>query len=592
MNRDRPDHRASRLCFSLLFCLWAVVLSVFETHAGEGTSLTELPTGPLGKHLQVLIENGPVMTVDDAYAQLRAGQFMAIDTDVPKFGIGAPPVWLHLPIRNNTDTPISRQLVIGISWLDNVDAYLLREGEVQIHRAAGDSAASLIHPRPGLGFVLEISIPPGDSDLFLRVATPDPMLIPVRLLDERQTNAFQVRLGYAYGSLYGLLLALILYNFLLAAGLRESSPLDYSLYLGAFALTHFAYTGHGYTWLWPDSPNLQRYVIPFLMVAFSCLGLRFAKGFLALRQHAPRTYLISNVFSGIGLLGLPLSIVLLPQKHTLLFAFVFVLLFSVMMVWLGAAAVIRGQVAGRYFLAAALAAMAGAACTALTVWVGIPYHPLTFHAAAIGMAIEGILLALALAYRMREYQHARQKAEVLARTDPLTQLLNRRALLELAEPLWHGCERKQRPFSVMMIDIDHFKKINDAHGHEAGDRVLKAIAKCIAQACRASDLAARWGGEEFLLILPETSLQQAGNLAERLRQQILALRCHADGESIPLSASIGVAQRADHENLEQLIRQADWWLYEAKQTGRNRVGGISEELLAGLATPGNVDSAG
>ena len=142
-------------------------------------------------------------------------------------------------------------------------------------------------------------------------------------------------------------------------------------------------------------------------------------------------------------------------------------------------------------------------------------------------------------------------------------------------PLWNTAKRNRRPLSAMMVDIDFFKKINDTHGHAMGDKVLQAVSGLLAEACRSSDFAARWGGEEFIILLPETYGEQAGVLAERLRTRIEEMRLGTLRKPIQLSASFGIAERGAHESLDQLINDADEWLYRAKEAGRNRVSGFS-----------------
>ena len=553
--------------------LWLIALHVAIVGA---TDLAALPADPLGRWLDVLAEKKEhPLTIEEAQEQLRQGNFTQGKEEVLKFGIGAPPLWLHLAIDNDGRQPVGRRLQIENSWLDRIDVYIVHGGKVIQRLRAGDAEATAQHPQVGLGYVFDLKLPPGRSDLMVRIATPDPLLVPVRLLDTEQIGALAHQYDYGYGLLYGFLLALIAYNSMLFIGLRERSYLDYTLYLGSFTLLNLSYTGHGYAWLWPGNPALQQYAIPLLMVIFGCLGLRFADGFLDLRRHEPNTHRLVRWTTISSLLVVCLAIVAQRQSEAVLFAFIFVFAFSILMVWLGLVAVRHGRVAGRYFLAAALTSMLGNTATALAVWFGLTYTPVAFHAAGWGVVAEGILLALALAYRMRQDQRARLHAEHLARTDPLTGLLNRRAFLEIAIPLWNNAKRNRRPLSAMMVDIDFFKKINDTHGHAMGDKVLQAVSALLAEACRSSDFAARWGGEEFIILLPETCGEQAGVLAERLRTRIEEMRLGTLRKPIQLSASFGIAERGAHESLDQLINDADEWLYRAKEAGRNRVSGFS-----------------
>ena len=162
----------------------------------------------------------------------------------------------------------------------------------------------------------------------------------------------------------------------------------------------------------------------------------------------------------------------------------------------------------------------------------------------------------------------------LAMTDGLTGALNRRAFVNVARREVARSARHRSPLSVIALDLDHFKSVNDEHGHAAGDAVLQRLCAAIEATVRDEDVLGRLGGEEFALLLPETALPQAARLADRLRRVIAALRFEADGEteSFTVTASLGVAQlRAGEACLENTLLRADRALYAAKCGGRDRV---------------------
>ncbi|MCL1479274.1 MAG: GGDEF domain-containing protein [Marinobacter sp.] len=188
------------------------------------------------------------------------------------------------------------------------------------------------------------------------------------------------------------------------------------------------------------------------------------------------------------------------------------------------------------------------------------------------MVVDAILLMLALADLVRKNEEARTAAEQNAQTDLLTGLNNRRGFLPVAESLWSLVTRKNRNVCVAMIDIDRFKNINDQYGHAVGDKVLKAVADELDRSRRRGDLLARWGGEEFTLLLPETSEAEALKVAERFRHNIEQLVTNDRGRLIQCTISIGVTSRhAEHVTLDQAIARADEELYRAKLQGRNQV---------------------
>jgi diguanylate cyclase (GGDEF)-like protein len=130
-----------------------------------------------------------------------------------------------------------------------------------------------------------------------------------------------------------------------------------------------------------------------------------------------------------------------------------------------------------------------------------------------------------------------------------------------------------RPLSLALVAIDHFKRINDHHSHAVGDEALKAVARALQASAREADTVARWGGEEFAVLLPDTVLETARAAAERLRQAVEAIDCSAFAPGLRLAVSIGLASDAGFGHHERLLSRADAALYRAKQEGRNRVCG-------------------
>jgi diguanylate cyclase (GGDEF)-like protein/PAS domain S-box-containing protein len=170
-------------------------------------------------------------------------------------------------------------------------------------------------------------------------------------------------------------------------------------------------------------------------------------------------------------------------------------------------------------------------------------------------------------------QQQKLALEQLAATDTLTGLATRRRLHEMADNELARARRTGGPLSLVMVDIDHFKSINDRFGHETGDRVLAGVAELLRNELRSIDLAARWGGEEFCLLLPDTNPQAALEVAERLRAAVELMPADApDGSAIAVTASFGVATSGYREaDLHQLVDAADQAMYRAKHEGRNRV---------------------
>ena len=170
-------------------------------------------------------------------------------------------------------------------------------------------------------------------------------------------------------------------------------------------------------------------------------------------------------------------------------------------------------------------------------------------------------------------EHTRRRLHELAMTDPLTGLRNRRHFIEGAQRALALAQRHDQPLALLVVDVDHFKRINDAHGHAVGDEVLVEIGKRCGAALRGTDLLARWGGEEFIALLPDTPAPLAQQLGHRLREAAAAATHPL--MSAAVTVSVGVAGRAAGcaaaTTLDALISAADGALYEAKHAGRDRV---------------------
>jgi diguanylate cyclase (GGDEF)-like protein len=173
----------------------------------------------------------------------------------------------------------------------------------------------------------------------------------------------------------------------------------------------------------------------------------------------------------------------------------------------------------------------------------------------------------------RSVDAMRQRLIELVGTDPLTGALNRRALELRLRREWRGAKRRGSALAVLAVDLDNFKPINDTHGHAAGDTVLRELADVMRMTVRDTDVIARVGGDEFVLLLPDTGWQGAITLAERLRRHVDE-QTFAGEQRIPLTVSIGIAlaRGADDVRATDLLEEADRSLYRAKTSGRNRIG--------------------
>ncbi len=173
---------------------------------------------------------------------------------------------------------------------------------------------------------------------------------------------------------------------------------------------------------------------------------------------------------------------------------------------------------------------------------------------------------------LKETERLQARLQYMAMYDALTETLSRRALIQQLEAEIQRARRHSRQFSILMLDIDHFKNVNDTYGHIAGDAVLRELALTLNATTRRSDYVGRYGGEEFMVLLPETPLEKAALLAEKLRKAVSLLVVQAEGHTIEnTTISLGAAGFEDDPSVESFINRSDKGLYKAKKNGRNQV---------------------
>lgn len=208
-------------------------------------------------------------------------------------------------------------------------------------------------------------------------------------------------------------------------------------------------------------------------------------------------------------------------------------------------------------------------------------------ALSVGLILTLVAVPPYLALMLARMQELTCQITESARRDPLTGTLNRRALFEELPREIARARRGHRPLSVLIADLDHFKRVNDTYGHQAGDEALVAFAAALQNGLRAADRLARYGGEEFVVVLPETGPEEARVVAERLRKAVAAVRLAHGDATIAFTASFGVVGGCPTaDDPEALIGQADRALYQAKDGGRNRVAlAVPLDLEAVIALP-------
>ena len=419
----------------------------------------------------------------------------------------------------------------------------------------------------------------------------------------------RMTLNNFYTFYFGILSVILLFNIFLLMVMRERLYLYYIAYIASFVLFTSTLSG-SYLCLGLPGWSEGLHTVGTLVVLFMVL---FSGVFLELKDRLPRMHQIFKVFAFIFAL-FTLAIAYDLSHASFWFNIISSIFFSTLLVvavivWL------QGYVKARYYLAALIVYMVSMGLMTLTFNSVLENSDLSRYLFLGGAFIEIIFFSLILASRFHDIQadkikiqtelikekehneylleekiaqrtddlmvanqHLEQKAKELeetkvqltieATTDSLTGLFNRRYFSEISLNSFKMAQRYRQSLSIMMLDIDKFKMINDTYGHAVGDKVLVSCSQTLMDEARESDVVARYGGEEFIFLLPQTSLEEATVLAERIQNKLCK---KAQEINVTLSIGIAIFEDGVDKSIEDIIKKADKALYKAKESGRNKL---------------------
>jgi diguanylate cyclase (GGDEF)-like protein len=569
---------------SLLLCLIFAVLSLPVSGIERKQAIIDLSQQKsltAGEYANFFQESSAPLTLEQAIERFDNSPMNMGSGQSLSLGISVSPVWLkvRLLLPENED-PLYR-FSVETPWLDYIDAWLVHNGKIIKQVRGGDALAYSDRPMQYRYFAFESPLPEGETTLYMRVETVGPMAIPLYISEAKLATQRDVSSGYQYGFLYGIMVALAVYNLIIYFSIRHKEYGLYALYLLGFVANSLSYTGQLHTWITPDwGAYFQDWMDIFLMITYSIAGLHFARVLLNTRFYAPLLDKVTTAVTVVIPIGMIISAAFNQLTIALLLAFILNSSFAILFIVLGQQALKHNVPAARLFLICSVTAATCICISTAAVWGLVPYNDFTFKLIELGVAFEAIFLAFLLAQRFRLAEIEKQLAVRTARQDALTGLNNRTGFEHLVHPMWHQHVRRKRDVSLILIDIDHFKKINDQYGHAIGDEVLRCVAALLEHGSRRGDIIARWGGEEFLLFLPDTSEEQANQHAERLRILIEDAVIDSGEANIQFTASFGVCgtkeglladTKLTEDVLEHMINVADKALYDVKQSGRNSV---------------------
>lgn len=604
------DHR--RWLFACLALLWACA-GFAAVPSSSTPALPDLPPG---------ISSGDVQVMEDPTAHARLGwiignhaDFRNITARVPNFHFTSSAYWFRIPLRNNNDRDAPLFLNVNHPTLDHLTLYTVHAGGQIDVVHSGDRMPARDRPYPGTSLALPFTLGPAESaDLYLRVRSDaGSLMVPVEIVTNATLRSKVLFERLIHGVLLGLFGTLFVYNLAVFCFLRQRTYLYYVIYLLSGYLAIASLDGFGAILLSPGNTWIGNEGTPLFSHFSFCMVLLFSRAFLDTRtvpwlDRWIKLLMVCAAAFGISPLVLPIG---MSYRLSMLMIFAFPMVCTAVgiVMWK------RGCKEARFYILGQAASWIGLLVFGAMEMGILPYRLLLFESIAIGIAVDALMLSLALADRFRQIRLAREaaeaysrklledrsaelerivaqrtadldaarcRAETLATTDVLTGMLNRRGLLELAERDLEIALRHGQPLSVVVFDVDHFKRVNDTYGHLRGDGVLRELAEAARSSVRATDLLGRMGGEEFILVMPNTSYFEAGVAAERLRTGIES-GVRVGDPPVSVTASFGVSTLTpDCQTMDGLQSSADSALYIAKRRGRNCVVAAgSEREMAG-----------
>ncbi|EHK62345.1 diguanylate cyclase [Halomonas sp. GFAJ-1] len=507
------------------------------------------------------------------------------------FGYTQSDIWLRTQLHNDSDEAASWLVQFEYPFLDHVTLYTLR-GQLSEAQHSGSALPVSTRALEHRQAVFPLTLEAGEKvTLYTHVSASGSKFLSYALMAPEAFYAQNDRHNFWLATYFGMLLALSTYNLLLFFGLKERVFLYYALFAFGFTLAILTFNGLGTLIFWSFLGDNSARLVAIGFTFASTMGTLFAQSFLNTALYCPRWHRTLSFFRGYCWLAL-MAVMLLPTQPALRLMDITGFTASLLILACGIYCSWRRVPSARLFVLAWSLFLLGAAVFALRNLGLLPANFITLHGIQIGSALEMLLLSFALAARFNKLKKQKEQAQAetvamlkhqetlleakvaertyalerLANHDMLTGLLNRNGLARCASQALERSRQQHTPLSLFMCDLDRFKPINDAHGHEAGDFVLQQVAKRLAHLARNNDHCARFGGDEFVVLFEGLCDPKAiDELRCRIEQAIQQPIKLPDGKLICIGVSIGTSTSYDaNATLESLMREADHNMYAVK----------------------------
>lgn len=553
------------------------------------------------------------------------------------FGFSEKAYWLKVPIIN--PHPANEEWVLEIAYplLDRVEIYAVNEAQQVVgFYHAGDRAIGkekqIAHPN----IAFPVQFPHQEPyTLYIHVKSEGSTQVPLTIWSWSDFISNSIIHFLFQGFFYGMVLIMALYNLVVWLVVRQRVYLSYVAYILFLTIFQISLHGLGMLYIWREYTWLNEYITSISLILLLASISFFVRDFFEIRKYS-QTLNQLTLYSFYLYLLLSVVFIFIPYSVSIRIGAFFAWTQILLIIYITLYMLNRGHPSSRYFALAWAVFLIGALLLALNKFAFLPITLASEYGLQIGAGLEIMFLSLALADRMANTQRekisaqarsldlahqvtqereklyqaemenlriarehnealeqtvenrtkeltealeelsvAHEKLKNISVTDALTKVNNRYFFDQNWRSEFKRAHRNQTSIALILIDIDHFKKVNDTYGHPAGDICLQKVAQSIrVQANRESDLVCRLGGEEFAVILPGTDPLGALEVAEKIRQTIQTRHVSWEGHTIKITVSLGISamvpRKSDEKMRNILFNQADQALYQAKGNGRNR----------------------
>lgn len=566
-----------------LFLLLFLTLSSLYAQPTQATLDLRKSHSYIGESMSVYEDSSTKLNFEQV-SQLPLENFSSVDNNIFSSPFSSSTFWYTFTLNNPNSSPLSRLMVFEAPWLDYIQINIVSsEDQVQQYEVGNTfeySKRSVDHH-----FINQRhTFSPGVSRVYIQVKTRDPFVFATSILDENDFLVAQLEESKYTGIIYGILIAMLLYNLLVYLGIREPYFAYYVLFVLVFLIMNNSYNGYLFQVFHFTNGDIQNWLNSSSIFLFALAYILFAKSFLDLKMAHNKLNTVTNYAIYSLLIIAAFSAIVGGYRLHVILSIILLLLTSIYIFSIAIYSWQKGNRSARFFILGSIGGLSGSIITSLTVMGQLSYSNFMYKAVDYGMLIDAILLSLALADRIKLTHEEKNIAEmertiaeaesILAKkeskTDVLTGLMNRRAYYEITEKESNRSLRYHVDMSIIIIDIDYFKEFNDNYGHALGDMVLKHFAKVLKKMKRDCDYAFRLGGDEFLILLPHTSEEEAVSLAERIQDEIRNKPLVIDSHTHTITISCGVSQEQKGDtSIDQIEKRADTALYRAKDLGKN-----------------------